>query len=155
MKTNKGFSLVELMIVIAIISIMASISSFAWNRYVNNANLQAAARDFASDIANTKQKAVGEGLNYRMTITTGTPGNYTIERRNADNTASTVIATKSPTASGAGLNINSTNQPGNIIYFQPRGTASSGDVVLQNSRGSTATITINFTGKTYVTFSML
>jgi type II secretion system protein H len=151
----KGFTLIELMIVLAIFGIMASIASFAWQRYVNNTNLRTAARELVTDIGNTKQRAVSEGLHYRMTITTGTPGNYTIEQWNSSNTALiTVIATKIPTANGAGLNIISTNHGGNIIYFFPRGTTSWGDVVLQNSRGSSATITSNSTGKAYVIFSM-
>ena len=156
MKINKtkGFTLTELMIVIAIIGIMASIASFSWQRYVNNTNLRTAARELESDIASAKQRAVAEGVNYRITITTGTPGNYTIEQRNAANTASTVMATKIPTDNGAGLKITSTNHGGSIIYFYTRGTTSWGDVVLQNSRGSSATITSNATGRTYVTFSM-
>jgi type II secretory pathway pseudopilin PulG len=142
------------MIVVALMGIVAVIASLSWQRYVNNANLRTAARELITDMANTKQKAVSEGVNYRMTITTGTPGNYTIEQRNAANTESTVIARKIPTANGAGLSIASTNHGGSIIYFYPRGTTSLGDVVLQNSRDSTATITSNFTGKTYVTFTM-
>ena len=154
-KTN-GFSLIELMIVMAIFGVMASIASFSYQRYANNTNLRTAARELTTDMAKTKQRSVTEGLNYRMTITVGTPGNYTIERRRRRPTQhSTVIATKSPTdESRPGLSINSTTYGGNIIYFQPRGTTSAGSVVLQNSRGSSATITSNITGKTYVTFAM-
>ena len=146
---TKGFTLVELMIVIAIMSIVAAIASFSWQRYVNNANLRTAARELVSDMANTKQMAVSEGVKYRMTITAGTPGSYTIEQRNAADTAYTVIRTKSPTDSGAGLYFNSTN----IIIFQSRGTNSTGTIVLKNSMNYKATITSNITGKTYVTFT--
>ena len=151
----KGFSLLEMMIVLAIIAIVASMASLIWQHYVNNANLRTAARELATDIAQTKQKSVGEMVHYHMTISTGTPGNYTIERWNAADTAiDTTIATRSPTDFGAGLSITSTTYPSNIINFQPRGTISVGGVVLQNSIGSNATIESNITGRTYVTFAM-
>ena len=154
-KSAKGFSLIELLTVIAIIAIVVSMASFTWQHYVNNANLRTAARELATDIAQTKQKSVGEMVHYHMTISTGIPGNYTIEKWNAADTAiDTTIATRSPTDFGAGLSISSTTYPSNIINFQPRGTISVGGVVLQNSIGSNATITSNITGRTYVTFAM-
>ena len=152
---TKGFSLVEVVTVLAIFVIMASIASVYMSRYVNNTNLRTAARQLASDIANSKQRPVTQGVNYRMTITVGTPGQYTIEQRDAADTTSTVIATKIPTDSGAGLYIsNPTTYTGNVITFQPRGTTSAGTVILQNSIGSSASITTNITGKTYVTYIM-
>lgn len=148
-----GFSLIELIIVVAIIGIMGTIAASTFQSYVNNSNLRTAARDLASDMANTKQRAVSEGLTYRMTINTGN-NSYTIEQGNAAGTAFTVLTTKRPTAFGANLTINSTNYASNIIYLRPRGTTSAGNIVLQNSRGSTATITSNITGRTHVAFSI-
>jgi type II secretion system protein H len=153
-KSAKGFSLIELLIVIAIIAVVASIASYTWQHYVNNANLRTAARELTTDMARTKQRSVAEGLHYRMTITTGTPGNYTIEKRDAADTTSTVVATKIPTDFGVGLYISSTTYQNNNITFQPRGTVSLGNVVLQNSIGSNATIMSNITGRTHVTFVM-
>jgi type II secretion system protein H len=152
-RKKNGFSLIELLIVTVLIGIMATMGSFSWQRYTNNANLRTAARDLASDMANAKQRAVAEGVHYYMTISTS-DNNYTIERRNTLNTASTVLATKSIAAFGAGLTISSNNYPLGFIDFEPRGTTSLGNVVLQNSRGAKATINSNVTGKTYVTFAM-
>ena len=153
MNNQRGFSLIELIIVVAILGIMGTIAASTFQSYVNNSNLRTAARDMASDMANTKQRAVSEGLTYRITISTG--GNsYTITRVNADGTT-TDMATKLPTAFGANLTINSTNYASNIITFQTRGTTSAGWVKLRNSRNSEATITSNTTGRTHVTFAIL
>ena len=55
--SSRGLTLVELLIVIAIIGIIAAISSFGWQRYVRNTNLRTAARELVSDFALMKAKA--------------------------------------------------------------------------------------------------
>ena len=155
MDNRRGFSLIELIIVVAILGIMGTIAASTFQSYVNNSNLRTAARDMASDISNTRQKAMAEGLNYRISISTSS-NNYVVIRVNSDG-STTNINTKSPTMFGAGLTILSANYGGNpIIYINSRGTISpSGTVVLQNNRNSQATITSNVTGRTHVTFAIL
>lgn len=156
MKSRKGFSLIELIIVIGLISILSAVALFGWQAYRNNANLRTAARDIATDIANTKQKVVSEGVQYRITFSTAA-NNYIIERGTATGAPYVTVDTKSPTTAGAGsgLSITSANFSGaSQVLFFSRGTLSFGTVVLQNSKGSQATITVNQAGKTHVQFVM-
>jgi type II secretion system protein H len=145
MQLRKGFTIVELMVVIAIIGIMATVASFAWQRYVNNTNLRTAARELAADINSMKAKAVSK-----------TDTDYTIDFDTAANTYTlngTTVQTKLLTSFGQGIRITEATTP--TITCQKRGTLSPlGHVILSNNRGSNATIKFNITGKTHVTFGM-
>lgn len=157
MKTDQGFSLIELIIVIAVISILASISSFAWQRYTDNTNLRNAARDVVSDFQNYRTKAISESRDYQISFTTGAGSNYTITAP-LTSTHAAVNITKSPTVDGYGIQIANVSFSGspasNIITLQARGTSSDGTIGMTNSRTSSATITTSVTGKAYVTFNM-
>jgi prepilin-type N-terminal cleavage/methylation domain-containing protein len=155
MKKQKGFSLVELLIVIALISIFAMIGVNSWQRYVTNANLRSATRDVASDILLCKEKAVSESKQYQITFNSGA-NTYTIGQWNSGTSVFDIIQTKTPLTFGPGNSILDTTFAGNTVTFLPRGTISGGlgSVRLTNTRNSTATVTINITGKTRVEFTM-
>jgi prepilin-type N-terminal cleavage/methylation domain-containing protein len=151
-RADKGFSLVELMIVIGLIGILSAVAVYAWQGYRNNINLRTAAREVMSDIASCKQRSVSEGVQYCMQFTDGSP-NYSINASSCG--APTQTQAKNLTSFGSGLIISNTDFNSDQVIFLTRGTLSSntGKIVLTNSKNST--ITINITGKAYVSFSML
>ncbi|MCX7815898.1 MAG: GspH/FimT family pseudopilin [Syntrophales bacterium] len=152
--TKRAFSLVELIIVIAIMGIMGSIAAYSWQRYVHNANLKTAARDITADIANTRTKAVSERLTYRIKFSVEN-NYYTVEKANQDGSYTNIVTkTLSIHGRGSGITLQRVNFPENTLYFYTRGTCNPGSLKIVNNRGSEATITINITGRTYVTFSM-
>jgi len=154
-KRQRGFSLIELMIAIAILGIMATLTSYSWNRYVNNANLRTAARALESDLFLIKERAVSEQVNYRISLNVGA-NSYTIDQWNSASSAYATIQSKTPSTFGSGCSLLDTTFGSAQIIFQPRGTlgAGTGRIRLTNSRNSIATITVNITGRTYVQFAM-
>jgi type II secretion system protein H len=151
--SSRGFTLIELMIVIGIIGIVSAVTLFGWRGYQDNANLRTAVREVMSDIASCRQRSVSEGVNYCIQFTDGSP-NYSI------NVSSCGAPTQTPQAKnlrnfGSGLTIRDTNFNSDQVIFRPRGTSSLGDINLINSKGSRATITINMAGRAHVSFTML
>lgn len=155
MKRQNGFSVVELIIALAIVAIISSITFFSWQRYVANANLRTATRELESDLFLIKERAVSEGVQYRITLDDGA-NSYTIEQGTAAGAPFNVIQTKNPASFGSGSSLLNTTFAGKRLTFQPRGTLAggTGNITLRNSRGSIATITINITGRTHVQFAM-
>jgi prepilin-type N-terminal cleavage/methylation domain-containing protein len=162
MKRRKGFTLVELMVVIFILAIISAIGGLTLHNYTLNRNLRTAARDIASDFAIYKERAVSDNITYQIAFNTALPGSYTIQ--SVVNAVVTNLTTKSPSSFGSDIRIISVTfgaGASQTVIFSPRGTVSPlgnavlDGVVLQNSRNSRATITVNLTGRTYATFNIL
>ena len=148
---GEGFSLIELLIVVAILAITAAFAVPQFQRYSANADLRTAGRAVAADLAAVKQGAVTENLDvYRLSFNLA--GNsYALIRTDSG----TTLWTKSPAAHGSGITLSAADfSSGAVVNYTRRGTMSMGTVTLQNTRGSTAVVTVNITGRTYVTFSM-
>lgn len=168
MKKNEGFSIIELLVVMVIIGVIASIGVLAWQRYVDNTNLRTAAREIVTDFDTMKRRATSQyttagGVSvtptYKMIFYIG-GNNYTMNSITNDGTGDTVtvFGNKALSDFGHGISIKSYGGAGTSypIEFTSRGimNPSTGNIVLQNGRGSEAKITFNLTGKIYVKFSM-
>lgn len=137
-----------MLIVLILIAIVAGIGYGAFNRMAVNSSLRTAARDIAADFQLARQRAMAENTTLTITFdpanhtyTVPTPGGGTL--------------TKALISYRGGITINSINIPGQAVAFQPRGTTQQwGTLILANGRNSTATITINSTGRANVQFAM-
>ena len=146
----RGFSLIELLIAMALVAIVATIAVPQFQRYSTNTDLKTAAREMSGDFSAAKQMAIANNLDYRIAINVA--GNsYTLSRTDT----AAVVWTKSLASFGGGASIDSTTFGGAAINFQKRGTASSGRIVLRKrKRFNGHTSHVNITGRTYVQTTM-
>jgi type II secretion system protein H len=160
----KGFTLAEILIVIAIIGIMATIASFSWQRYVANSNLRTGARKVAADLALYQTKALAEGRDYTITINLSPANSYDISALpNAllSNPAAVVLNGVTPIEASRANDAQITAVDSGSITATQRGLIdppprlNGWTITLTNSRSATATITINLRGKVDVAFAGL
>ena len=160
-KYCRGFNITELMTVMAIIMIVASVAAPYFNAYRNNTNLKEAARSISSDISYYKQRAVSENIHYQINF--NAPAAYTIWQETALNSGlfTNLIITKTVGAGNANIIISGTSGfiTNTFITFNPRGTTSNCnttcDVTLKhNIRLSTADINTNLMGRVNVQYNL-
>jgi len=152
----RGFTLMELIITLALLAIVALIAVPSFQRIAINSNLKTAVRDIASDFALYKERAIAENLMYRISLNVA--GNsYQLQQCNNPGSPCggwTPIQNKNLSAYANDIIFDSVNTTQTNYTFQTRGTVNMGTVALGNSRNSTATITTNITGRTNVQFNL-
>jgi type IV fimbrial biogenesis protein FimT len=156
----RGFSLIELMVVIAVMSVLFTVATSSFVKFRKNINLRNAARAIASDFAHLKQKAVAESVHYKIKLSPGS-NSYMIIKGGSMGVSSEYDEMDAVTKSVKDLSNNvviasdpAPTYPSAQVVFQPRGTTSAGTIVLVNDIGSKAQIVSNLTGRVRVSFAM-
>jgi len=135
MKEQKGMTLIELIIVLVIIAIGATLMVPGINSWMPYYRLRSATRDIASTMRVAQMKAISNNLQYRVSFDPANR-NYILQYRD---TSGTWINDSEAKTLETGIQLG-TNFIGNIATFFPDSTADNGIITITNTKGSVKTI---------------
>lgn len=144
-----GFSLPEVLIVIAIIGILAAIAFPSFLHWLPNIRLKAAARDLYSNMQQAKIQAIKQNKDWAIVFDTTTDKYYVCSDPGTDVDWATVVGNaieetvnlgdyKSGVTFGSGSSTpaNTVTYTNNVAIFNPRGTGKLGYVYLDHAKNT-------------------
>lgn len=136
-----GFTLLEIIVTLAIFSILVAIAVPIWSTLVPGYQLNSAARQVATEFQSARNRAMAQYRRFRVVFDSATT--YRVERENTPGAADYALLI-GPKSLPPGITATSNNTP----IFQTRGDASpTGSVTLTNSTGDTKAVTVSSTGR--------
>ncbi len=156
MKKNSGFTLLELMIATAIITILVAVSVPSVTRWRENSQLDRAARAVYSDFQRAKLEAVKRNLWCSLSFTAGSGYTVFVDANNSRtyDGGDPVLGNRLWSAYGtAGEQAGGNTFIGTPIFFagdglprQAGGALGAGSIALENSLGNVTSVRVSFAG---------
>ena len=145
---NSGFTLLELMVVIAIVAIMVAIATPNYISWLPDRRLAAGAQDVLQGLQKSRSRAI---VANRRVVVSFNPGTDSFSAFVDDDASGaldagelTVVTRNMP----AGIDLVNTGFAGDSVTFDNRGipVTAVGTVLLRNSKGNTETVEIFLSG---------
>ncbi len=147
MRKDKGFTLVEMMVVIAIMAILSAIAVPNYYSYAAGMKLRSASRDLYSTLQKTRMNAIRQHTRWAVEFTSST---YRVLNCGPDNvcggsgTTDNINYTATSISAYSGVSI--TSLPGTVEFY-PDGTSNGGTLSFGNSRGNSSQVVVSVSGR--------
>ncbi len=144
---NRGFSLIELLISLAVTGILIWMAAFQFSHQNEHVRLSHASRSLMSDLRWARQMAVSQGEEIRL-ILDPMADRYWIERASRPGIVVGIVMDFKDERQGYGGTDLVSSSNGNTIRFFPKGTTNTWTTItLQNNDGRQRRITLLATGR--------